>query len=335
VSQSAAAYESAARNKLRLGLTRLARAGHDTESLGFALTSLHEALEDHTRSRLGSHPDIPSPLREDLLEQVGYGWPKLIDLLKVHDGLSRSDAQLILHANNLSSQFAHSGEFRGNTNHVRTYAHLVQTMILGSADGASTTSVSAPAAPPRSTASQLPPAPPALPDTEPLPPMPPLPSDVIYEPSDLDEPRRRPSRRMIVRAACLALGLAALALMLRQIPLSMMASGFDAFAPTGAAPMPTPIPVPAGAFWVKNHRPTEMWSGPAGQDGVVSFGITSGQFCSFLVVRPQDNPRLYVLNPYSNNYLWIDADAVGPSAAPEQVTSPRPANQNCTGALHP
>ncbi len=136
-------------------------------------------------------------------------------------------------------------------------------------------------------------------------------------------------------AVYLLLGLAMLVLFLQHDPLSLATSGFSASTLAGAAQAPTPIPTPPGAFWVKNHRPTEMWSGPAGQDGVVSFGTTSGQFCSFLVVRPQDNPRLYVLNPYSNNYLWIDADAVGPSQAPEHAPSPRPADQNCTDALHP
>ena len=38
--------------------------------------------------------------------------------------------------------------------------------------------------------------------------------------------------------------------------------------------------------------------------------MTSQQFCSFQVARPQDNSRLYVLNPYSKDYFWIDADAV-------------------------
>src|SRR5437764_12772827 len=46
VSQSSAAYESAARTKLRLGLTRLARAGNDGEILGLALSWLHGAVEN-------------------------------------------------------------------------------------------------------------------------------------------------------------------------------------------------------------------------------------------------------------------------------------------------
>ena len=79
-------------------------------------------------------------------------------------------------------------------------------------------------------------------------------------------------------------------------------------------PVPTATPVPFAPYWVKNHRPTEMWSGPAGQPGVISFGTTSGQFCSFQVMEPQSGSRLHVLNPYSRDYFWIDADAVGPVA---------------------
>ena len=59
-----------------------------------------------------------------------------------------------------------------------------------------------------------------------------------------------------------------------------------------------------------------MWSGPAGSEAAISFGTTSHPFCSFLVVRPQDNARLQVFNPYSENYFWIDAEAVGPVGSP-------------------
>ena len=61
-----------------------------------------------------------------------------------------------------------------------------------------------------------------------------------------------------------------------------------------------------------------MWSGSSGQEGVISFGMTSQQFCSFQVTKPQEGARLYVLNPYSKDYFWIDADAVGP--VPDQRT---------------
>ena len=108
--------------------------------------------------------------------------------------------------------------------------------------------------------------------------------------------------------------------------------------PTALA-SPTPFPTPTTAafqpYWVKNHRITEMWSGPQGQAGVISFGPTSRQFCAFQVMRPQEGGRLYVLNPYSRDYLWIDADSVGPVAeAPARATGPKPTDQNCTDQLY-
>src|SRR3954468_22417308 len=100
-------------------------------------------------------------------------------------------------------------------------------------------------------------------------------------------------------------------------------------------PFPTPSPAPFTAYWVKNYRPTEMWSGPPGQDGVISFGITSAQFCSFQVVEPQTSARLHVLNPYSKDYFWIDADAVGPvPEAPPRGTGPKPPDENCDERIY-
>ena len=108
---------------------------------------------------------------------------------------------------------------------------------------------------------------------------------------------------------------------------------------TAAPPSPSPSQAAAAAafmpFWVKNHRLTEMWSGAAGQPNVTSFGTTSAQFCSFQVVQPPAGTRLYVLNPYSNNYFWIDADAIGPVPnPPERRPGPKPADQNCTEAIY-
>jgi hypothetical protein len=100
-----------------------------------------------------------------------------------------------------------------------------------------------------------------------------------------------------------------------------------------ASPAPTrPTFTP---FWVKNFRPTEMWSGPPGQAGVISFGTTSSQFCSFQVMEPQTSARLHVLNPYSKDYFWIDADAVGPvQEAPQRNAGPKPPDQNCAEAVY-
>jgi hypothetical protein len=96
------------------------------------------------------------------------------------------------------------------------------------------------------------------------------------------------------------------------------------------------VPTPEfTSYWVRNHRRTQMWSGRAGPPGVVSFGVTSAQFCIFEVVRPQDNSRLYVLNPYDQNYFWIDATDVGPvGEPPAKKPGPKPAGQNCADALY-
>ena len=92
--------------------------------------------------------------------------------------------------------------------------------------------------------------------------------------------------------------------------------------------------MPFEPFWVQNHRITEMWNGPSSQPNPVSFGATSGQFCSFLVVLPPEGDRLYVLNPYSQDYLWIDAADVGPAGPPEQRPDPRPTDVNCTQDIY-
>ena len=111
--------------------------------------------------------------------------------------------------------------------------------------------------------------------------------------------------------------------------------------PTLAVPAQmTPTPVPEAAsepfepFWVRNHRITELWSGASGGPDTVSFGATSGQFCAFLVVLPPEGDRLYVLNPSSQDYLWIDAAAVGPAGPPDERPDPRPTDVNCTQDLH-
>lgn len=109
--------------------------------------------------------------------------------------------------------------------------------------------------------------------------------------------------------------------------------------PTQAKPA-TPSAAPAGAagkrfepYWVKNHRITEMWNGPAGQADAISFGQTSAQFCSFRVERPQENARLYVFNPHTDGHFWIDADAVGPAPGPERRPGPKPSDRNCSDVL--
>ena len=104
--------------------------------------------------------------------------------------------------------------------------------------------------------------------------------------------------------------------------------------PPAPTPVPEVAPAPFDPYWVRNHRITELWSGASVGPGTISFGATSGQFCSFLVVLPPEGDRLYVLNPYSQDYLWIDAADVGPAGPPEQRPDPRPTDVNCTQDIY-
>ncbi len=78
---------------------------------------------------------------------------------------------------------------------------------------------------------------------------------------------------------------------------------------------------PASGFdpwWVQNHQETQLWSGP--DPNAVSFGQLP-QWSYLQVVAPQQGSRLYVLNPATNGYAYVDANAVGPSAPPP-ITPP-------------
>ncbi len=74
--------------------------------------------------------------------------------------------------------------------------------------------------------------------------------------------------------------------------------------------------------WVQATEPTELWSGPT--DGAISFGPVA-QWDYFQVVQAS-GPRLYVFNPRTKNYAWIDADKVGPSGPPpkDYLNPPKP-----------
>lgn len=70
---------------------------------------------------------------------------------------------------------------------------------------------------------------------------------------------------------------------------------------------------PFQPHWVQTQTFTELWSGP--NRNAVSFGIVAeGSY--FKVVGPPNGSRLYVWSPYSENYAYVDAAAVGPVDAP-------------------
>lgn len=103
-------------------------------------------------------------------------------------------------------------------------------------------------------------------------------------------------------------------------------------APTPTQVPPTETPVPEQ--WVKNHRITTMWSGPASDRTATSFGETSSTFCSFRVEMTRDDARIFVYNPYADGRFWIDVEAVGPVQAPERRRGPKPPDQNCAEAIY-
>jgi hypothetical protein len=130
---------------------------------------------------------------------------------------------------------------------------------------------------------------------------------------------------------------------LPSVPLPFWPKPAESQPTPSPAPKPTAVPSPVAAappapaftpFWIRNHQLTEMWSGPPGQEGVISFGTTSQSFCAFQVVQPQDSSRLYVLNPYSNNFFWIDEAAIGPVDPPERRTATKPPDQNCAEFIY-
>src|SRR4051794_38780951 len=82
-------------------------------------------------------------------------------------------------------------------------------------------------------------------------------------------------------------------------------------APAVAATPGAP-PDAASAQWVANFRPADLWSD---SDGGRTFG-TARQWSYFALTGQADNDRLYVFNPRTQNYAWVDADAVGPSSTP-------------------
>jgi hypothetical protein len=105
-----------------------------------------------------------------------------------------------------------------------------------------------------------------------------------------------------------------------QVTYHLSVSGIaPAFSTPAAAPPPPTTAAtasPASAFqpfWVENFVVTPIWSGA--DSAAISFG-NAPQFSSFLVVRAQTSSRLYVFNPRTGNYGYVDAAAVGPSGPP-------------------
>jgi beta-lactamase class A len=65
--------------------------------------------------------------------------------------------------------------------------------------------------------------------------------------------------------------------------------------------------------WVQNYFATHLWSGPSATS--VDYGPVP-QWSYFLVSAPQTSSRLFVYVPWTKNYAYVDAKAVGPSGPP-------------------
>jgi hypothetical protein len=67
--------------------------------------------------------------------------------------------------------------------------------------------------------------------------------------------------------------------------------------------------------WVQNFDPlVHIFAGP--QPGAVDYGVAAPQFTTFVVVGPQVYSRVFVYNPTTANYGWIDVAGIGPSGPP-------------------
>ncbi len=105
----------------------------------------------------------------------------------------------------------------------------------------------------------------------------------------------------------LATALAAGALLLGGAPI-VSAAPVDALAGPSARGSFEPRQVFA-SYWVAAHTATTLWSDPFGSD--LPLG-TAHQRAILQVSRPQDGDRLYVWNPGSEQWAWVDASDVGP-----------------------
>ncbi len=76
------------------------------------------------------------------------------------------------------------------------------------------------------------------------------------------------------------------------------------------------LPVFLHPAWIQNTDPNvHLYSGPTSD--AIDFGLAGPQFTTFTVVAPQVAGRIFVYNPTTSNYGWMDASGVGPSGPPK------------------
>jgi hypothetical protein len=90
-------------------------------------------------------------------------------------------------------------------------------------------------------------------------------------------------------------------------------ASFAFYAVQGPAAAFTPAASGFAPVWVETDRPVTLWSGT--DDHAVALG-TLPRWSALLVARPQAGPWLYVYNPQTRNYAYVEAAAVGPAGPP-------------------
>ena len=67
--------------------------------------------------------------------------------------------------------------------------------------------------------------------------------------------------------------------------------------------------------WVQNFdESVHIYSGPTRE--ALDYGVAAPRFTVFPVVAPQVLGRVFVYNPVTENYGWIDVRGVGPAGPP-------------------
>lgn len=117
------------REKLRLGLQRLSKAGNDPDLLGLALISLHGALEDRFRNWLSTNPSVPPSEREVVLDARKMQWKGLLDLMRQYGGLNDNQRQYIFRLNRLRRDVGHGSQFTGTRSELENYADFVRGFV--------------------------------------------------------------------------------------------------------------------------------------------------------------------------------------------------------------
>ncbi|MFN0074021.1 MAG: L,D-transpeptidase [Chloroflexota bacterium] len=74
-----------------------------------------------------------------------------------------------------------------------------------------------------------------------------------------------------------------------------------------------PVMAQESGGWLQNHRVTTLWS--SSEADAHAYGMLR-QFSYLQIAKRPDNARVYVFNPRTQNFAFVDITDVGPSSAP-------------------